>query len=314
MRSISTSLAIAVWLFGIPEPTRTAQDHRPTFHANVLRVSLNVVVKDDKGRSITDLLLKDFQVFDQDRPVTITDFRAGEEPVSLAILVDTSGSMRMGERLAFANRAVTLLLRHFQPADEAGLFTFDRALHEVVPFTTDVKLLRDGLDRIEPFGSTSLHDAVAAAARTLAARPSSRRAVVAVTDGIDNSSRLSATAASGVASSSDVPVYVMAVGSGGSIPAGDVAIERIEGGGVARLDELTAPTGGVSFGAETTAAAYLAGRHILNDLRAGYVLTFTPEGAPGWHPLTVRVARKDVRVRTRAGFWMGASSPYLPAP
>jgi Ca-activated chloride channel family protein len=282
------------------------QGQRPTFQSGIAQVSLNVVLKDERGRSITDLRPQDFQVFDNGQPVAIADFLAGEEPVSIAILIDTSGSMRMGERLAFANRAATLLLRHFQPVDEAGLFTFDRTLHEIVPFTTEVKSLRDGLDRIEPFGSTSLHDAVAAAARTLAARPSSRRAVVAITDGIDNSSRLTATAASGVASSSDVPVYVMAVGSGGPIAPAGVPVERVEGGGMAWLDPLTAPTGGASFGAETTAAAYLAGRHILNDLRAGYVLTFTPSGPPGWHPLVVRVARKDSRVRTRAGFWMGA--------
>jgi Ca-activated chloride channel family protein len=288
-------------------PVITAQDARPTFHASIAGVSLNVVVKDDRGRPITDLIQKDFQILDQGQPVPITDFRAGEEPVSLALLVDTSGSMRMDERLQMARRAAMLVLRHFRPGDEAGLFTFDKRLHEIVPFTTDTSRVRAGLDRVEPFGSTSLHDAVAAAARTLAGRPSSRRAVVAVTDGIDNSSSLSADAASGVASSSDVPVYVLAVSdSDRRTGPAEVALEPVEGGGVARLDALTGRTGGASFSAETTAAAYLAGRHILTDLRAGYVLTFTPYDAPGWHPITVRVSRKDVRVRTRAGFWMGS--------
>ena len=308
MRLIS-SMAVVVWLLGAGEPNVAAQDQRPTFRAGIARVSLNVVVKDDRGRSITDLQLKDFQILNQGQPVVVTDLRAGEESVSIAVLIDTSGSMRMGERLAFAKRAATLLLKHFRAGDEAGLFTFDRVLHEVVPFSTDTTLLRDGLERIDPFGSTSLHDAVAAAARTLAERPSPRRAVVAITDGVDNSSRLTAAAASGVATSSDVPVYVMAVAdSGQPLTTREVALEPVEGGGVARLDDLTAPTGGVSFGAETTAAAYLAGRQILNDLRAGYVLTFTPDNAPGWHELIVRVARKDVRVRTRAGFWVGRSA------
>ena len=308
MRLIS-SIAVALFFLGAGEPNVAAQDPRPTFRASVARVSLNVVVKDDRGRSITDLELKDFQILDQGQPVVGADLRAGEEPVSIAVLIDTSGSMKMGERLAFAKRAATLLLKHFGAGDEAGLFTFDRVLREVVPFSTDTTLLRKGLERIEPFGSTSLHDAVAAAAHTLAERPSSRRAVVAITDGVDNSSRLTAAAASGVATSIDVPVYVMAVGDSGPPPtARDVALEVVEGGGVARLDDLTAPTGGVSFGAETTAAAYFAGRQILNDLRAGYVLTFTPDSAPGWHQLIVRVARKDVRVRTRAGFWVGAQT------
>ena len=213
-----SSMAVAVWFLGAGEPNVAAQDQRPTFRASVARVSLNVVVKDGRGRSITDLELKDFQILDQGQAVAATDLRAAEESVSIAVLVDTSGSMRMGERLAFAKRAVTLLLKHFRAGDEAGLFTFDRVLHEVVPFSTDTTLLRDGLGRIDPFGSTSLHDAVAAAARTLAERPSSRRAVVAITDGVDNSSRLTAAAASGVATSIDVPVYVMAVADSGQLP------------------------------------------------------------------------------------------------
>jgi Ca-activated chloride channel family protein len=312
VRSISASTTLAALVFAAAELAITAQGSRATFRANVAGVSLNVVVKDGRGRPITDIAASEFQVFDQGRLVPITDFRAGEEPVSIAILIDTSGSMRIGERLATARQAARFLLVHSRPGDEAGLFTFDRALHEVVPFSTDMTALRQGLDRVEPFGSTSLHDAVAAAARGLAGRASSRRAVVAVTDGLDNSSRLSAAAASGLASSSDVPVYVLAVANASRpLDPTEVALEPVEGGGVARLDELTAPTGGASFAADTRSEAFMAGRHILTDLRAGYVLTFTPDETPGWHLLTVRVARKDARVRTRTGFWIGESSAAL---
>ena len=57
--------------------------------------------------------------------------------------------------------------------------------------------------------------------------------------------------------------------------------------------------------AQAPAETHLAARHILNDLRAGYLLGFTPSDTPGWHRLTVKVSRKDARVRTRAGFWVG---------
>ena len=284
-----------------------AQVPHPTFRTGVSRVTLNVVVKDGRGRPITDLLRQDFQVFDQGRPVQLDDFRAGEEPVSIALLIDTSGSMRIGNRLATAGQAAEMLLAQFRPADEAALFTFDRNLNEIVPFSNDRALLRRGFERVSPFGSTALHDAVADVARVVAVRPASRRAVVAITDGFDNSSDLSAGAASGVASRSDVPVYVLAVASSArSIDAREMAYEPVEGGGVARLDELTGPTGGASFAAEKPAETSLAARHILSDLRTGYVLAFTPHEMPGWHALTVRVARKDARVRTRAGFWIGA--------
>lgn len=281
------------------------QDRPPAFRVAASRVSLNVVVKDYRGRAITNLARRDFQVLDQGRAVAVDDFRTGEESVSIAILIDTSGSMRLGSRPIATRQAVNLLLAQLRPGDEAAMFTFDTALCEVVPFATDLARVQDGLESVAPFGSTSLHDAVAAAARQLNGRASPRRAVIAITDGFDNSSELSAVAASGIASSSDVPVYVLAVANTSfTSPPGVVAIEPVEGGGVARLDELTAPTGGASFAAETPAEASQSVRQILTDLRAGYVLSFTPDETGGWHPLTVSVSRKNARVRTRAGFWV----------
>jgi len=285
----------------------TAQNARPTFLAGVSRVTLNVVVRDDRGRAITGLAGTDFQVFDEGRPVNLSDFRIGQEPVSVGILVDTSGSMSLGDRLATARRATDMLLANLGSGDEAALFTFDRTLHEVSPFSQDLAMVGRGFDRITPFGSTSLHDAVAAAARQSATRGSSRRAIIAITDGFDNSSALTAVAASNIASSIDVPVYVLAVANT-SLPVGprEVALEPVEGGGVARLDDLTRWTGGASFAAETAAQTSLSVRQILSDLRTGYVMAFAPHDTPpGWHRLTVLVARRGATVRTRAGFWIG---------
>jgi Ca-activated chloride channel homolog len=284
----------------------TAQNPRTTFLGGVSRVTLNVVVRDSHGRAITGLAGQDFQVFDEGRPVNLSDFRIGEEPVSVAILVDTSGSMGLGDRLATARQATDMLLAQLQTGDEAALFTFDRILHEVSPFSLDLATVRRGFDRVSPFGSTSLHDAVAAAARQSASRTSSRRAIIAITDGFDNSSELTAAAASSIASSIDVPVYVLAVANTSNpVDPSVVTLEPVAGGGVARLDDLTRWTGGASFAAETLAQTNLSVRQILNDLRTGYVMAFAPHDTPGWHRLTVLVARKGATVRTRAGFWIG---------
>jgi VWFA-related protein len=214
--------------------------------------------------------------------------------------------MRIGDRLATAKQASDLLLGQLRAGDEAALFTFEKTLHEVAPFSPDLSIVRRAFDRVDPFGSTSLHDAVAATARQLAARGASRRAIVAITDGFDNSSELTAAAASSIASSIDVPVYVLAVANTSTpVPVSEVALEPVEGGGVARLDDLTRWTGGASLPAETPAQTSLSVRQILSDLRTGYIMAFAPYDAPGWHPLTVRVARKGATVRTRAGFWIG---------
>jgi VWFA-related protein len=271
---------------------------------------LNVVVRDAHGRAVTGLTNTDFQVLDQGNAVQLSDFRTGEEPVSVAILVDTSGSMRLGGRLAAAKNATETLLAQLHGEDEAALFTFETSLHEVVPFSHDVIAVRRGFDHIAPFGSTSLHDAVAAVARRVATQSSFRRAVVAITDGFDNSSAMTAAAASNVASSIDVPVYVLAVANTATpIDASEVASEPVEGGGVARLDDLTRWTGGASMAAETPAQTSPSVRQIIGDLRSGYVIAFAPRNVSGWHQLTVRVTRKGATVRTRAGFWMSASGP-----
>jgi VWFA-related protein len=300
--SVLSLVAATVWLAG---DIALARQDPPTFRGGINLVSLNVVVKDSRGRAIRDLAGGDFEVLDQGRAVRLTDFRVDDDPVSLAVLLDTSGSMSLGTRLEMAKRAAATLFSQIRPDDEVALFTFDHTLKAVVPFSADLPALRKGLEEIEPFGSTSLYDAVAAAARQLADRHASRRAVVAITDGFDTSSDLTATAVAGLAGSIDVPVYVLAVASNAG-PADPRAkmLEPVEGGGVARIDDLTARTGGLSFAAEGALETGLAVKQILTDLRTAYLLAFTPDPEPGWHPLIVRVTRKNARVRTRAGFWM----------
>ena len=113
--------------------------------------------------------------------------------------------------------------------DEAALFTFDSRLHEVAPFTVDTRALQGALGEVDPFGATSLHDAIAEAAKRAATRTGRRRAVVVITDGIDTSSGLTPGEVSAIASAIDVPVYVIATvlpidhpGREGSLPgAGD---------------------------------------------------------------------------------------------
>ncbi|HEX5068616.1 MAG TPA: VWA domain-containing protein [Vicinamibacterales bacterium] len=310
--SVLSLVAAAICLTGVAV---RARQEPPTFRGGINLVSLNVVVKDSRGRAIRNLSGGDFEVFDQGKPVRLADFRVDDDPVSLAVLLDTSGSMTLGDRLDTARRAATTLFEQFGPTDEAGLFTFDNSLRAVVPFTIDLRKLRKGLEQVSPFGSTSLYDAVAAAARRLADRHASRRAVVVITDGFDTSSEISAVAAAGLAGSIDVPVYVLAVAHDeGRTDPRATAVEPVAGGGVARLDDLTEHTGGLSFSAEGQLETGLAVKQILTDLRTAYLLAFTPDPAPGWHQLVVRVTKKNARVRTRAGFWMTAPETLLRHP
>ena len=142
----------------------------------------------------------------------IAEFRTEAAPVSVAILFDVSGSMDIASRTLaarFAAHHVLSWLEHGR--DEAALFAFDSRLHEVAPFTVDTRALQGALGEVDPFGATSLHDAIADTAKRISERANKRRAILVLTDGIDTASRLTPAEVSGIASEIDVPVYVVAV-------------------------------------------------------------------------------------------------------
>jgi Ca-activated chloride channel family protein len=301
--AVVCALALVVWPAG---SLRAQQDPRLTFRADVARVTLNVVVRDQRGRPLTGLTLSDFQVFDEDQAVAVSDFQTDETPVSVALLVDTSGSMRIGDRLAAARRAGQMLVAALRSGeDEVALFTFDLMLHALAPFSSQMAAVRPALERIAPFGSTSLHDAIAATARRSVERPTGRRAVVVITDGLDTSSELSAAQASSIASSIDVPVYILGVDAMADPPAVEDLAQPDEQRWSGRLDYLARWSGGAFLGAHSETRAQAAVSQIVSDLRSGYLMAFAPRDRPGWHRVTVKVARANAQVRTRGGFWIG---------
>ena len=161
---------------------------------------------------MTGLEARDFEVVDRGERRAISQFRTDRAPLSLAILFDVSGSMDVAARMTAAKFAAHHLLSWLEEGrDEAALFSFDSRLHEVAPFTVDTRALNGALGEVDPFGATSLHDAISEAADRVATRGNPRRAVVVLTDGIDTSSSRTPAQVSSLAAAIDVPVYVIAV-------------------------------------------------------------------------------------------------------
>ena len=172
-------------------PDAQPPQEQAVFKAGIDLVSVTATVRDRRGRLVRGLNKEDFEVLDNGQQRRISDFRADPSPVSLAILFDISGSMRVADRMLAARFAAHHVLSWLeQGRDEAALFTFDSRLHEVAPFTVDTRALQGALGEVDPFGATSLHDAIAEAAQRAAARTGRRRAVVVITDGIDTASGL----------------------------------------------------------------------------------------------------------------------------
>ncbi len=279
-----------------------------TFRAGIDRVLVSAVVHDHTGKLVTDLVQKDFEVLDNGERRPITDFRAERAAVSVALLFDLSGSMEVAAKVESARLAARQILSWLQAGrDELAIYSFDTALHQLEPFAP---YREDGtLERLlfgmAPFGMTSLNDAIAATAKVVATRPNSHRAVIVLTDGLDNHSQLSPAEASGVASSIDVPVYVMAVVSpldhvgaatavstGSPVPVGDLA-------------DLARWTGGDFFVTSATAQTGLAAQQIVDELRHQYLIAFESASRPGWHPLEVRTRNRQLVVRARGGYIAG---------
>ncbi len=279
-----------------------------TFAAGVELVRVSAVVRDRKGRFVEDLTARDFEVLDAGRPQPIADFRPELAGVSVALLFDVSGSMEA--RLAGAREAATHVISWLEPdRDEAAVFLFDTRLDEAVPFTSGLRALPPSMASVVPFGATSLFDAIAETARKVAARQGRRRAVVVLTDGNDNASRLTPSEVSGLASGVDVPVYVIATVSSIDNPADDVALSGRLSPPVGDLSDFAEWTGGHVFLASTPAERSAAARQIVDELRHQYLLAFESTGAAGWHPLVVRARGKDLVVRTRSGYFAGQSRP-----
>lgn len=284
-------------------------DTGATFKSSIDLVRVSAVVRDRKGRFVGALQARDFEVLENGRARDITDFRQDTTGVSVALLFDISGSMEA--RVQAAREAATHLLSWLNAReDEAAIFTFDTRLQEVQPFTSGLLQLPEQLSSVRPFGATSLLDAIARTAGKVAARGSLRRAVIVFTDGRDNASRLTASEVSGIASSIDVPLYIVGIVPSIDNPMADVSATSVERSALTGpLSNLAYWTGGEVFVVSTISERSLVARRIVDELRHVYLIAFEASSVSGWHPLLVRARGKDLTVRARSGYIAGQSRP-----
>lgn len=291
-------------------------DLPPTFRGGVEAVTLSVTVRDQRGRPVKGLTRRDLIVFDSGTPRTVRGFIEDEASISLAVLLDISGSMAVGGNMDRARRVVSETMARLQTGrDEAALLTFDSELQEVRAFTNDLARVSAVNLAGTPWGLTSLYDALAGTARRVAGRPNPHRAVLVITDGVDTGSRMSAEDVSGLASEIQVPVYLVVVAAPVDNPAQRLALLSVDGraASTATLADLARWTGGDMAIVSTPSEFTTALDGLVAELRHQYVLTFEPDARPGWHPLEVRATRKRLAVHARGGY-MSGSGAAMPTP
>lgn len=282
--------------------TAQAEPPQATFRSSLDLVSVAVVVRGADGRIVQGLNAGDFEIFDRGAARPIVQFHRGSDAdARLALLVDSSGSMVLGARRSRSLLATELLAASFAETDAASVFSFDKRVRRLTPFTRDSGELLAAVTSVEPFGVTCIYDAIVGTIRTVTHDSPRARALLLLTDGIDTASVLTPGDAANAAAALDIPLYVLSVGDeprNGMRPA--AAFDP--GASPLTLNDLAARTGGLATDADTIAELSTATRVILSELRHQYVLAIPAASAPGWHDLTVRVRRGRVQARSRNGY------------
>lgn len=317
MRVVCASVAV----YGISLPVMAA-DHPagplPTApfkdEIEVRLVLLHATVLNRRGETVRGLGAEDFLVTEDGVPQTISVFGHEEnQPLKVAFLLDVSGSMALGGKLEAARQAIHRFVDALRPDDQVALLIFaDGAVVVKKGFTTDRALFFDRLDGVEAYGKTALHDALAATPGLLSEAAPGRKAVILLTDGVDNASSISATESLEMARRVSVPVYVIGIadrplGKEGTEPTGPVDPDA--GGPEGRtlfddLGEVAEGTGGDFVPAYGPEQILEAVRTVEERLRSQYVLGYRPSGQaqPGFRAVQVATTSKRYEVQTRKGY------------
>ena len=284
-----------------------AAQESPVFRSNVRLVRLQVSVKDQAGAVAGGLNSEDFSITENGAPQNISVFeRNTVQPLSVAVLVDTSGSTAkdLDYEVQSVNRFVKSLLRSGNPADSAALYSFNWQVVLNIGFTRRMDRLEQALRSLRGEGGTSLYDAIYLASRELRFREG-RHVMVLVTDGGDTTSTKSFDDALEAAQRAEAVLYPVVV-----IPIENDAGRNI--GGEHALSTISARTGGRVFLPTLGEKLDRAFDDILTELRTQYMIAYYPQNVPPtknrFHTVVVRMRRPDLRAVTRSGYY-GDSEP-----
>lgn len=326
-----------------PDGQETRQDRQPvlqqdqratrrsgsaTFEGSVdvSWVLVPVVVR-SRGGYVGELTERDFKLFVDGERVEIESFDSSHDaPTSLVWLQDLSGSMANAGKIEASRQAFRYFIDRARPADEVAIATFASALVEVeVPFTGDREALLEASDRWRGWGTTTLHDAVAFLPEISESGHHRKRAVVLITDGVDNASVLSPEESRSIVREARLPVYVLGFTTldpheldeqekarlrnqrkGGK--AGDEAPSLLF---AELLQRLARATGGRFLRVDDPREIEQGAAAILDELRHQYVLGFPAHRGPRlYRRIRVEVAgRRRAEILHRVGYSGGPPAP-----
>jgi len=271
-------------------------------HTDVEEVVLNATVLDG-NKLVPDLKRDNFEAFEDGVKQSIISFQHTDLPVSIALVVDNSGSM--SRKRPSVNKSALDLIQASNPQDEAFVVNFSDEAFIDQEFTSDVNKLRDGLGHIESRGGTALYDAVVASADKLAAdakRP--KQVLILITDGEDNASTLNLEQTiRRVQQLSGPVIYSIGLLFGDEMSHAEVRHAR------RALEMLSTETGGIAFFPKSIEQIDQIAAEVARDIRNQYTLGYhstKPTTEPGFRRVQLNAEAKGLgklTVRTRTGYF-----------
>jgi VWFA-related protein len=271
---------VAAWL-----AAQVALAPQTAFRTGIEVVRLDVSVIRG-GVPVVGLTARDFALTDNGIAQDVESVTLEQLPLSVTLVLDVSQSVA-GDRmrhLVQAGQGVTTALRS---GDRAALVTFSHAVNLRVPMSGDMATMQAALGEMAGNGATALRDAVHLALQ-LQPQDQTRPLMLVFTDGHDTASWLTEDAA-----------FDSAKRAGGVIHAVCVEADPF-------LDRLTQLTGGRTWSATSDKQLQQLFTNVLDDMRARYLLTYTPHGVrkPGWHELSVKLKHGRANITARRGYFV----------
>ena len=277
---------------------------RQNFSVDSTLVLVNVAVTDARGRFVTGLEQQDFQVFEDKIAQTVAYFSAEEAPVSVALVLDFSGSM--APAFGKLQQAVAEFLKSANPLDEFCLIEFRDRPEMSMGFTSAPGAIQNRVALTKPEGNTALLDAVYLGLRHMRKARNARKILLIVSDGGDNHSRFRAREVENLARESDVEIYAIGMGSSSVRTVGDLW------DGPALLNELADEAGGRCYDIDDPRGLPAVADKIGRELRHQYVLGYVPQNRQRdgrYRRIQVKIARAPGQPRLTAYWKRGYYAP-----
>jgi Ca-activated chloride channel homolog len=266
-------------------------------------VSLNVTVTEGTNKYVTDLNEDDFEVYEDGARQKLTFFSKTQQPISLALLLDTSASM--DERMGIAQEAAIGFAKQLHKEDQAEVIDFDSQVRILSPFTNDAAALEKAIRATTPNGSTSLYNAIYISLKELkktraaSASDIRRQAIVLLSDGDDTSSLIEFDEVLDLAKRSETVIYAI------GLRQGEIARREFKEAEFV-LKQLANETGGRAYFPTDARELSKIYQTIWDELSSQYSIAYSsgnPKRDGAWRRIQARVLKPGLTARTKQGYY-----------